>query len=403
MSCKISPPPPSYGKRSRSPFSQNPVEIAYSLVLCLFDRISLAVLGSKGRRVANKVLLVRLDALGDFILWLDAAQHIRKHYPEQELILMANTMWADLARRVPFWDQVWDLDRKRFVRDFKYRYHMLKRTWEAGFSVSLQPTFSREFAYGDAVVRASKALHRIGSVGDCANISPLIKKLSDAFYTRLIPASPFPETELERNGEFMRGLGVEMETAIPDLEPMCRTVKNPLKMKSGTYYVLSPGAGREFRRWPVSRFGALADSIYGRRPITCVICGSSAEKTLSTMLQATTQVPMVDMTGKTTLPQLAAIIRDARFVIANETAAIHMAASFRTPAFCLLGGGHYGRFMPYAVAKTADQKPPTAIIHEMDCFGCNWKCRYGRKKHETVPCILNITVERVLKGLKNTL
>ncbi len=385
------------------PLRQNLVEGAYCLFFYLFDWISLNTVQRQDREGTNKVLLVRLDAIGDFILWLDAAQQLKYLYPEKKLILIANRTWVDLARIVPLWDEVWELDRRSFVRNLKYRFSMLKKIWRTGFHIALQPTFSREFSYGDSVIRASQAVKRIGSVGDCANILPVLKKISDAFYTQLVPASSFMKMELKRNAEFMRGLGVTMKAGLPDLRRVCETIKNPLKNKANAYYIMSPGASRDFRRWPITKFAALAENIYRRKQLTCLICGLSTERPLSKALQKKTDVPTINMTGKTTLTQLTTIIRDALFVVGNETSAIHFAAAVSTPAFCLLGGGHYGRFMPYDLEIETERPLPVPIIHKMDCFGCNWKCRYSIKKGAAVPCIDNISVDEVFDLLRPVL
>jgi ADP-heptose:LPS heptosyltransferase len=103
----------------------------------------------------------------------------------------------------------------------------------------------------------------------------------------------------------------------------------------------------------------------------------------------------MNMTGKTNLVNLAVIIKDASFLVGNETSAIHFAAAVSTPAFCLLGGGHYARFMPYDLEEESDRPLPIAITHRMGCFYCNWQCRYFFKDGEPVPCIEKISVDDV--------
>ena len=72
--------------------------------------------------------------------------------------------------------------------------------------IAIQPTFSREFYNGDALVRASKASKKISSVGDMGNRNRLKQIISDSWHTELIPASQKLLTELERNAEFFSNL-----------------------------------------------------------------------------------------------------------------------------------------------------------------------------------------------------
>jgi len=373
------------------------LKLIFKVVLCFIDVLLLSI--KRESKNTKSVLIIRLDAIGDFILWLDSAQHFRKIYPNKKIILLGNQVWTDLAKKFPYWDEVWELDRRKFYRNLPYRVRLLKKIRKAGFDIVIQPTYSREFLYGDAIVRVSGARKKIGSVGDCSNIRPLEKKISDQFYTRLIPATPHPLMELKRNAEFMYGLGMSMEAGLPDLSLAIKGVKNPLDDVSD-YYVLFPGASWSGRQWPITHFAALTDKIYRQSGLTAIVCGSPDEQGLAEALVSQLDVPAMNMTGKTNLVNLAVIIKDASFLVGNETSAIHFAAAVSTPAFCLLGGGHYGRFMPYAIESETEKSLPVPIIHKMDCFGCNWQCRYFIKDGEPVPCIEKISVDEVFAILQ---
>ena len=68
-----------------------------------------------------------------------------------------------------------------------------------------------------------------------------------------------------------------------------------------------------------------------------------------------------------------------------------MACAVGTPNVILLGGGHFGRFMPYS--------PLTSIVClPLECYNCNWKCRYDR-----VHCIKDINPEVIAEAVRQTL
>ena len=367
----------------------------YSLFLFVLDRLALV----QPRKHTQSVLLIRLDAIGDFILWLDSAQHIRKIYPGKKIILLGNQTWTDLAKRFPYWDEVWWLDRCKFYRNLSYRVRLLKKIRKAGFDIVIQPTYSREFLYGDAIVRISGARKKIGSAGDCSNIQPIEKKISDRFYTQLIPANPKPLMELQRNAEFVGGLGYSCQAALPDMMPIAQGINNPV-INNSPYFVLFPGALRTERQWPVEKFSEVASLVFHETGMSAIICGGTSEKQLGEALIAIIDIPVVNMVGKTSLAELMAIIKDAQFLLSNETSAVHIASAVATPAFCLLGGGHYGRFMPYDIETKTEKPLPVLIIHKMDCFGCNWRCRYFVDDGKPVPCIEKISVEKVFAAVQ---
>jgi len=367
----------------------------YKLFIFVLDTLT----SIKHDKHTKTVLLVRLDAIGDFILWLDSAQHFRKIYPDKKIILLGNQVWADLAKKFSYWDEVWALDRRKFYRNLPYRMRLLKKIRKAGFDIVIQPTYSREFLYGDAIVRISGARERIGSVGDCSNIRPIEKKISDHFYTRLIPSNPKPIMELRRNAEFVSGLGYKFQAALPDIMPVVQGIKNPVA-NNLPYFVLFPGASWTGRQWPVERFSEFASLVFSETGMSAVICGGPTERQLGEALISTMDIPVVNMVGETSLTELVVIMKDAQFLLGNETSAVHIASAVATPAFCLLGGGHYGRFMPYDIEAKTEKPLPVSIMHEMDCFGCNWRCRNFFDNGKPVPCIERISVEEVFTALQ---
>ena len=101
--------------------------------------------------------------------------------------------------------------------------------------------------------------------------------------------------------------------------------------------------------------------------------------------------------------QLAAVLAGAEVLIGNETSAIHIAAAVGTRSVCLLGGGHYGRFAPYQPEVLDDRPLPVAAMHNMACFGCDWKCVFHPPKGEPVPCIERISVQDAWEAVHSAL
>src|SRR6185369_12192502 len=101
------------------------------------------------------VVVIKLDAIGDFILWLDSAKELKRIYPARKITLIANTVWADLAESLPYWDEVWSVNVPplRETRYSSYRARLLRTIRGRNFDVAVQPTYSREFLVGDALIR----------------------------------------------------------------------------------------------------------------------------------------------------------------------------------------------------------------------------------------------------------
>jgi len=236
-------------------------------------------------------------------------------------------------------------------------------------------------------------MHRIGSQGDLSNISARDKTIADRWYTCLLPATPEPLMELERNAELISHLsGQSFNASLPVL-PVLTTLPADLK-PANDYFILFPGASKPGRRWPPAQFASVLEQLQQRYSWQPVICGTPAEIELCATVTQKTTASCLNLAGKTSLLELAELIRNARLLIGNETSAVHFAAAVSTPAVCILGGGHYGRFMPYP--DHVEGFKPVPAIHEMSCFNCNWHCNQAHDPSGPAPCVSQISVEFVL-------
>ena len=365
------------------------------LVLLPVDTAARCVRKGRG---TGKILVLRVDALGDFVVWLDAAQALRALYPSAEITLVGNKTWQALAEQVPVFDRVWGMDRKRFVTNPLYRFRFLARVRREGFETLLNPIFSRDFLWSDTLARASGIAERVCYSGDFSIITPLLMRLVDSWYTRVIGSRPEMRQELERNADFVRALGAaDFRAGLPVLP---RAPGRPEGFPMGDYYVLVPGAGKAYRQWPLENYAQIARRLHGRLGWTGIIVGAGQDRALGERLAADGDAAIQDWTGRTSLGDLIRVIAGARLVVGSETSGLHIAAALTTPSVCILGGGHYGRYVPYRTERTTAQALPMAASHPMPCFGCNWACIYTVPPDQPKPCVADISTETVWQAIE---
>lgn len=366
----------------------------------LFDSFCYLIPRQRNTRFKKQVLIIKLDGIGDFILWLDAAKELKKLYPHDkyEITLLSNKLWSSFAEKLPYFDAVWPVDLRKFMHNLPYRIACLMKVRKAGFDIVVQPTYSRIILHGDAIVRVSGAGDRIGSQGDTTNMGSLQKRISDRWYTRLLPATGEPIMELVRNAEFMRELGLPGFRA--DVPSIHVDSLLPAELEGKRYFILFPGAGAIYRQWPISNFAELAGKIYEATGWPGIICGSPDEQPLGDILKRKTRAVLHNWCGKTSLEELIAIIGGCQMMIENETSAVHIAAAVGAPSVCILGGGHFGRFVPYRAEVETKKLPPLVVFQHRSCSGCNWQCIHSTGKYEVAPCIADISVEDVWETTK---
>ena len=372
--------------------------VVKSLLFFLFDSIVLWNSQSPQHSKLKLVLLIRQDAIGDFVIWLDTAKEYRKLYPPEKykIILVGNDLWYSLAKTLPYWDEVLPVNIKQLKTFSLYRKNLLRQVRNLGAQIAVQCAFSREFYLSDSLVRASNALYKISSTGDMRHLNWLKKKLADSWYTELIPALDQPMTELERNAEFFQQFsGESHQVNYPNLK--IPRIVSSITWENREYYVLFPGAGAALRRWPVELFAEIANRIFEKTGLEGVLDGAPNEKFLSKSIQGLSKAPL-EWAG-TRLDELPELLKYAKFLVSGETSAVYIAAAVRTPVVCILGGIDFGRFLPYP---ELDREEPVlkTVSYPMSCFSCNAKCIYPLQKGEPAPCITNVSVDAVWKEVE---
>ncbi len=359
--------------------------------------LDLVARSSATRTPSNLIVLVKVDGIGDFVLWLESARALRQHYNGREIVLIANEIFVDLAEKIDFFDQVVEVDLNNFENDWRYRFKVIRKVFRLGAQIAIQPAYSRVFVTGDALVRATGAVERIGFDGDLTIRTPWQRNVGDRWYTRLIPSTEEQLSELERNWEFLKGLGVgKVRYSLAEI-PQIAELPDSLNI-DGEYFIIFPGAGNIRRMWPADSFGVVARSVAEEYVWQMVVCGTSAEGEIAQRLIGQAGLPdAYNMVGRTSLPEFVELVRGACLLISNETSAIHIAAAVGTPSVCLLGGGHFDRFMPYP--EKLEGIKPVAVYEHMDCFGCNWHCIFPFQKGGPVPCVAAIQTQAVLDAV----
>jgi ADP-heptose:LPS heptosyltransferase len=155
--------------------------------------------------------------------------------------------------------------------------------------------------------------------------------------------------------------------------------------------VVHPGARLPSRRWPVERFAQVASGLAAEGwPV--LITGSPAEAEVTGALAAMLGKSACDLTGKTTLGGLAALVADARLLVCNDTGLAHVASAVRTPAVIVASGSEVARWAPLNRGLHPvlhDDPPCRPCVHAV--------CPTG---HE---CARAITAEQVQRAVRSQL
>lgn len=364
----------------------------------------------------DTILLVKLDNIGDFVLWLDSAKEYKKHYANQKILLLCSKACKPLAVRLGYFDCVISVDTKRLPFDVPYRLKFLIGMCKNRFSHIINPVYSRDYFVQDILIRALRAKEKIASQGNYNNttaslrwfgfsknkqqqITKRLKAQADKYYTRLVPCSDSLIMELTRNAQFIRGLlDKNFKSSLPTLPFKLDKYKG---LPFEKYVVLFVGASTKNRVWQANNYAAVINNINKN----IVVCGGNSDRWIYEKIKPflDTAVNVCDLIGVTSLLDLFSVIDKACYVISNDTSAAHISALVHTSSVVLLPGNYYGRFHPYVVElsnKEEEKFLPKVVNKYMQCYNCFNVCPYVKDKNTIWPCIEAISLEDVLEKIK---
>ena len=300
------------------------------------------------------VLIMKMDAIGDFIIFLDSARAYRDVFPDKRIVLLCSRICKPLAEKSGCFDECITEDELN----------------GRGFEILVQPVFAKTRRMD--VLAASIPAHRKISVKPDTSKLNLSRKLTlgfinragDRIYDTLLDTDEELKMDTEsfkgsrtmeliRNAAFIRKLGKkDFRASVPEFP--VSDVEEALFPSEG-YYVIFPGASSKRKSWEPARYAAVIDFIHKKCGKLCLICGSDGEKhiydEIMGAVKAVPQERVLDYMGKTSLIELMEVIRRADFLIGNDTSGVHFAAVTGTRSLCILGDFLYGRFMYCALKR----------------------------------------------------
>ncbi len=291
----------------------------------------------------DNILLIRLDELGDFILWLDSAKEYRAIYPNRKITLLVNEKWYDLAKSLDYWDDVIGLNTFMFKINPFYRLKYLLYIRQQGFETVLCPRYSIQYLLEPAIVATSGAENKI----IFQNNFPIEK---EAYWTKMIRSSYQEMHELNRNAEFVVGLGqYRFRSSVPRLN---------IKKHTRDYILICPSSYRKEKEWPLANYVEIMKKLYNKTQSSLVMVSNER---LNCGFPS-----VIDYSNNKDLMRFIELIANAKLVIANDSSAIHIASALDVPSLCIGVGKHGRRFVPYEFDTEREGQQVPKVIYNKD-------------------------------------
>ena len=318
--------------------------LGINYAIFIFD---LQLLRKKYPTKPKTLLLVRLDAIGDYVISRNFIESIKESekYKDYSVTLCGNVLWREIAEKfdAPFVDEFIWIQRNRFYSDLNYRKQIMSEIRAKGFEIVMQSVYSREFLFGDAIIKISGAERRIGSAGDLSNMNYIQRAFSNVFYTDILPADKNVMFEFYRSREFFEEfLGEKVEF----LKPNFSFIDGPRLRKK--IVVIMPGASTMIRQWNSSNFAKVAKYLHDKYQFEIIIAGGPQDRKVAEKIVAEAGgISIKNVAGKVGLKDFIDLVSEASILISNETSSVHIGVATDTMTICVSKGNRFGRFDPY--------------------------------------------------------
>jgi lipopolysaccharide heptosyltransferase I len=277
---------------------------------------------------ARRIALIKPSALGDIVHSLPVLTALRQRYPEAHITWVVNRGYEPLLRGHPDLDATLPFDRSAsrggWMRGFRNYRSFISEVRQQHFDLVLD---LQGLLRSGLMVAASGARRRVGL--------STAREGATWFYSDVVPVANFDSMHaVDRYWLVAEALGAgdgPKRFRVPLADNARLWAAEALAGCPRPWLGIGPGSRWITKRWLPDHFSVLARSAQQKFGGTVIFVGGHDEAHLSQAVAAQLLGPWRDLTGKTTLPQLAAVLNDVDVLLANDTGPLHLATALGRP------------------------------------------------------------------------
>ncbi len=290
------------------------------------------------RNIRN-ILLIQLGDIGDVVLTFPAMKGLRDFFPDAEIMLAVRQRTASLIEDCPWVDRVISINpqKRSWKGEIAYQWRFFSDLRKHRFDLAID---MRTGTRGAILAFLSGARHRVGFYADDGRLwrNRVFTHLADIRY-RIG----------QYVGDYYSGIlnyyGIPTQSNLPTLPISISKqdiVNLMLKQKNischYSFIVIQPFSLWQYKEWKIENYAALIRQIHSEYHVPIVITGSVGEADRADEIIRQAGVSEAyNFAGKTSLGELAALLKASRLFIGCDSAGIHIAAAVGTPTVSIFG------------------------------------------------------------------
>lgn len=342
-----------------------------------------------------EIVLLRLDRIGDFVLGIPAYRALRAAYPKDRITVVVPSSVAELAKACPYFDEVYLYDAHWLLPGATPRVRW-KSAWKLLKFLRSKPIdLLLDFRYQNRMdpflTGLSGATRRVGfNVG-----------LASLFLTDKVPQPPEGMHQIDRNLLLLRAIGIttaerqlEMWWDEHDLKTAEAHLPSQELLPGIPRIVVHIGASTPSKRWREESFEVLLHELHASTQAELLVLGGEDDLGFSQEVLDGLECPVINLVGKLTLRQMAALMRDCKLFIGCDSGATHVAAASGAPVISLFSAAN-----ELEVWKPCGPKVRVLTRHPT-CSPCR---SYDCRRTDGYFCMAEIGVDDVMDEVRGIL
>ncbi|MFH0913645.1 MAG: lipopolysaccharide heptosyltransferase II [Candidatus Omnitrophota bacterium] len=338
----------------------------------------------------KRILIIRNDRIGDVILTTPVIRALRDVYPNAYIAMMVSPYAKDIIDGNPYLDKViiYDKDAKHksWYRSFRFTLRLRKKRFD--LAIILHPT---------------NRMHLVTFLAGISRRVGYARKLGFLLTDRIKHTKQLGEKhEREYNLDLIRYLGIEpkdkglfmpikltSEKLVEELF-LQEGIKNTDKLLA-----IHPGASCPSKIWPNRRFAETVDKLIEKYGFKVLVIAGPKDIKIAKEVTENIRQHVINLAGKTSVSQLASILKRCQLFISNDSGPVHIASAVGVPVISIFGRNQKG----LSPLRWGPVGKKDKILHkEAGCVEC-----LAHNCFKEFACLNAITVEDVLSAADSIL
>lgn len=339
---------------------------------------------TEDRKDFKRILVVRTDRIGDVLLSTPVIKALRDKYPHAFIAMMVSPYAKEIVEGNPYLDKVIILAKDSEHKNWRGFLSLVRELKRMKFDLAL-------------ILHPTNRVHLLTFLSAIPKRVGYDRKLGFLLTDKIRHTKQLGEKhELDYSLDLLRYLGIEVKE---------RNLFIPLRPEAGKWVeelfreegiastdkllALNPAASCPSKIWPAERFAQAADKLAQKYGFKILVIAGPKDLRLADLLIKNLHSRVLNLAGKTSVAQLASLLKRCSLFISNDSGPLHIASAVGTPVISIFGRNQAGlspkRWGPVGVRDK--------ILHRAVCIEC-----LAHNCQKQFACLKAISVEDVVSA-----